>query len=250
MQIKIKQEQFSDSEEEAKHKKSSIVKKRKDDSSSDSESSGDNTDESEHQLRKVKKEKITSESGSSSSDGDSDSSDSDTNNGDLLVDRFKREKDEDDSSAVSSHPIVSRPIKSEPISDVEEGRTQKKSSVNAAKNKVLGKRILSISEHLDSFLADAINQTPEKHSENGSEKNKRKSTMLDETNLTDLTAAFQSPAMSSTMLPNAKVPRPTPAKVKKEIQSEDERPKKKRNKNSTKQSLDNIESELFKTYTG
>lgn len=251
MQIKIKQEKFSDSEEEAAHKKSLIVKKREDDCSSGSESSGDDTDSSgEHQLRNVKKEKITSGSSSSSSGSDShshSSDDSSSENGDLLLNRIKKEKDDDSSFAVPFSPIVSRPIKSEPMSDFEGGKSQK----NATKKKAHGERSLSISEHLDSFLADAIKETTRKNSENGSAKRKRKPTMLDETNLTDLTAKFQSPAMSSTLMPNASVSEsPTPAKVKKEVQSEDERPKKKKTKSSANQSLENMESELFKSYTG
>lgn len=251
MQIKIKQEKFSDSEEEAKHKNALKRKKREENSSSESESSDDATDDSgEPQLRNVKKEKITSESSSRSSDSDSNSSSSDdsgSENGDVVANRIKKEKDEDSSFAVPSHPILLRPIKSEPMSDVE-GRTPEKPLSNACKKKVSGKRTLSITEHLDSFLADAMNETSGIFNENGSKMKKRKK--LDETNLTDLTAKFRSPAMSSTLKPNAKIPKSTPTKVKEEIQSEDERPKKKKNKPSTKQSLDNMESELFKNFAG
>lgn len=222
-------------------KKSVIVKKREDDSSSDSDSSDDDSDGSgKNHLRTVKKEKVTSESSSSDS-----SDDSTSENGDLLVNRIKMEKDDDSSFAVPSLPIVLRPIKTEPMSDVEGGKTHKNSPVIASKKRVAGKRTLSMSEHLDSLLADAIHETPEKNKENGSSKKKRKPTLLDETNLGDLTAAFRSPAMSSTLIPKS-----SPAKVKKEVQSEDERPKKKKNKNATKSSLENIESELFESYAG
>lgn len=217
------------------------IKKSKDDSSSDSESSDDDTDVSgKNQLPKVKEEKVTSESSSSSSGSNSSSSsdESDSEN-DLSVNRIKKEKEEDGSFAVPSLPIVSRPIKTEPMSDVEGGKPHKK------KEKVSGKRTLSISEHLDSFLAEVTQATPEQNLENGAPKKKRKSTLLNETNLTDLTAAFQTPTMSSTLIPES-----TPAKVKKEVQSDDERPKKKKSKNSAKNSLENIESELFKSFTG
>lgn len=255
-QIKIKQEKFSDSDEESAFKNLAAVKKSKDDSSSDSESSDDDSDE---QLRNVKKEKITSGSSSSSSasssasSSDSDSSgsdDSNSRNGDILAKRIKREKDEDSTFAMPSHPTISEPIKSEPMTDVEEGTTHNKAPVDASKKKAAGKRTLSISEHLDSFLADAVNRTSERNRENGSAQKKCKTTTLDETNLADLTAKFKSPVMSSTLLSNAKIPKASPAKVKKEVQSEDERPKKKKNKDSSQQSLESIESELFKSYTG
>lgn len=263
-QIKIKQEKFSDSDEEAAFKNLSAVKKREDDSSSDSESSDDDPDD---QLRNVKKEKITSgssssssasssvsssaSSGASSSDSDSSSSDdSNSRNGDILAKRIKKEKDEDGTFAMPSHPTISRPIKSEPMTDVEEGTGHNKAPADASKKKVSDKRTLSISEHMDSFLADAINKTSQRNIENGSAKKKRKTTTLDETDLADLTAKFKSPAMSSTLLSNAKVPKASPTKVKKEVQSEDERPKTKKNKNSSQQSLESIESELFKSYAG
>lgn len=239
MQIKIKQEKFSDSEDDRKG--SLIVKKRDSDSSSDSDSSEDSDGSGINHLRTVKKEKVTSESSNSSNSSSSSSSDdSGSENGDLLANRIKKEKDDDSSFAVPALPIVSRPIKSEPMSDVEGGGTHKKSPVIASK-----KRTLSMSERLDSVLADAVRASSEKNSENGSAKKKRKWTLLDETNLADLTAKFRSPSMSSTLIPKA-----SPAKVKKEVQSEDERPKKKKTKSSTKSSLENFESELFKNYEG
>lgn len=221
MQLKIKQEKFSDSDDEAIHSKRSkgkkgLSKERNASSSSYSESETSGSDESsinQAHLRNIKKEKATSESSSSSSGSNSDSS---SENGQSLETTIKKEKED----IISLPHPLSREIKSEPISDIDRQSTK---------------------------------QIPKIDNETKLAKNKRKSTMPDETNSTDSTE-------TSTLMPNAKdgktkkikkklvysITDETSVKVEKAVQNEDERPKKKR---KTERSLQSMESALFESFT-
>lgn len=250
----------------------------------------------------MKKEKRSSESGSSSSSSDSNdsssSSDSDSDdNANKIPAKIKKEKDAESSSISKTIDLPQSKaikIKTEPASDVE-GKTFKKPfatnsrlSLNSSQTSIASqkattkrKRNTSISDQLDSILSETVHQnnanpSAKKKAKLTPTKDKRKSIRLmdsltDQT-LGNLSTAFQSPSMSSTLKPNARIGKgktldsslannkkvtksteKSPVKVKKEIPSEDESSKKSKKKSAAKDKTKSLNesdllSNLFSSY--
>lgn len=189
-QVEIKEEQFSDSEEERRYKNASTIKTHKSSDSSDSSSSEDDDNEPSV-VKKIKKEKITSSSsssGSGSGSGSGSESDSDDDTKKFIPQiEIKKEKISSSSSSdeeeTSASTFITTKIKSEPMSDVESirgGSTFKKPSsanrrsLNANQKSEAPKRKhnSSLSEHLDSIDTDFSKHTsPDRM--NGKHENKR-----------------------------------------------------------------------------
>lgn len=228
IQINVKKEELSDSDDEFPVHKSSVLNatvKTQEDSSDDSsseESTSEDESEDEHTkqsiiLKNIKKESASLCSECSSSDGEiSESSDEPAQN------KFK-----------------SIPIKEEPVSDIDEGKFKKPSSdyrrnLNASQSNATSeknqkrRRTSSVSDQLDSLINEVMGSK---------EKDKRNSLPAKQTKSNDQSmdfgnlSAFPSPALSSTLKPTSsklkrKIELISPSKIKHEWDSEDETIKK------------------------